>query len=140
MRIDELFTPERQWSREPAAPVAALDELRRKAPVILPEELFAFYAASDGGEGELETPPGWFALWRAEDLMSLNVEYAIGSDYPGYFGFGSNGGGELLAFEVLNGRCGRVVMLAFIGGDPVVIADSFAQFITAIGRPYNPET
>lgn len=140
MQTDELFKPERQWSCEVGAAAAALEQLRCDAPVILPEELFAFYAVSNGGEGELEIQPGWFALWCAQDIVSLNVEYAVDSEYPGYFGFGSNGGGELLAFEVVNGGCGRVAMLAFIGGEPIVIADSFSQFIMSIGKPYNPET
>jgi hypothetical protein len=113
--------------------------LRRYAPVSLPDEFFAFYAASDGGEGELGMEPGWFALWRAEDIVSRNVEYELTREYPGYFGFGSNGGGEMLAFEVIDGRCGQVAMLAFIGGEPIVIADSFAQFIASIGIPYDPQ-
>lgn len=140
MQLDQLFRPELQWSRATGAPADVLDALRRDAPVILPEELFAFYAVSNGGEGELEIEPGWFALWRAEDILSLNLEYNVDQQYPRYFGFGSNGAGEMLAFEVTNGRCGRVAMLAFIGGEPIVIATSFSQFIMAIGRPYVPET
>lgn len=139
MELHELFRAERRWSREAVARSDVLEGLRRDAPVILPEELIAFYAASNGGEGELAIEPGWFSLWRAEDIVSRNVEYEVLQEYPDYLGFGSNGAGELLVFEVTRGRCGRVAMLAFIGGAPIVVATSFSQFITFIGRPYDPE-
>lgn len=136
MQIDSTFAPDREWTRAPGAAAQVLEDLRREVPVTLPEELYAFYARSDGGEGELGGEPGWFSLWRAEDLLALNREYDIAAQYPGYFGFGSNGGGELLALEVSTGRCGRVAMVAFVGGEPLIIAESFLHFVDLIGRRY----
>ena len=134
MQIDSIFAPDREWTQEAGAAPDVLEDLRRDVPVTLPDELYTFYGRSDGGEGELGTEPGWFALWRAEDILARNREYDIPTQYPGYFGFGSNGAGELLAFEVSGGRCGRVAMIAFIGGEPLIIAESFSHFADPIGR------
>jgi len=138
MHLNAIFDPARGWWRSPGADARALEMLRRNAPVELPEDLYAFLAASDGGEGELGIAPGWFALWRVEDLLLRNADYDVPNEYPGYFGFGSNGGGELLAFQLTESRCGRVAMIAFIGGEPIVIADSFADFAAHIGIPCVP--
>lgn len=134
MQIDSIFAPDREWTRKPGAPPEVLDALRSECSIRLPEELYAFYGRSDGGDGELGVEPGWFSLWRAEDILERNADYGVAQQYPGYFGFGSNGGGELLAFELTGNRCGRIAMIAFIGGEPIVIADSFAEFIDSIGR------
>jgi hypothetical protein len=40
----------------------------------------------------------------------------------------------MLAFEVRDGVCGRIAMVAFIGGEPIVIAESFAAFAESIGK------
>jgi hypothetical protein len=131
--IDPIFDANREWAREAGATASALANLRKTVPVELPEEFYLFYSRSNGGAGELGIWPGWFALWKAEDILSLNDDYGVATEYPGYFGFGSNGGGELLAFEVNAGRCEKVAMVAFIGGEPSVIANSFSEFVRFVG-------
>lgn len=56
---------------------------------------------------------------------------------PGPFGFGSSGGGELLAFDTRRGSPWPVVMVPFIVMEEaaiVKIAEDFAGFLGATSR------
>src|SRR5947209_6466533 len=87
----------RGWQhREPPASATALRELAEAAPVPLPDEYAALLRFSNGGEGQLAVEPGWFQLWSAEEVLELNRDYGVNEFLPGFFGFGSSGGGELL--------------------------------------------
>jgi SMI1/KNR4 family protein SUKH-1 len=93
---------------------------------------------TNGGEGDLGVEPGWFVPWRAEDVLLNNSEYQIAEYAPGLFGFGSNGGGECLAFDLRDAGTRRIVMVPFIGMDLqeiVVIAENFDQFVLLVSMP-----
>ena len=112
--------------------------LRAAAPSTLPDSYFALLGVTNGGEGDLGVEPGWFVPWRAEDVLLKNSEYQIAEAAPGLFGFGSNGGGECLAFDLRDVGAGRIVMVPFIGMDlqaVVVIAENFDQFALLVGMP-----
>jgi hypothetical protein len=120
------------WNREPPADAAMLTRLAGALPS-LPPDYLAFLALSDWGEGELGTEPGWFQLWPAAEVAELNDAYKIPTFLPGYTGFGSSGGGELLAF----GREGTVVMVPFIpmdASEAIEIAPAFTDLARAFGR------
>lgn len=92
---------------------------------------------SNGGGGPLGVEPGWFQLWPAEEILSLNLDYEVGKYVPGLLGFGSNGGGELLAFDTWRGPPWKIVMIPCVGvgeGDIVEVAEDFAEFLQATGR------
>ena len=103
--------------REPPASAAALRDLAEAAPVPLPEEYAALLRFSNGGEGQLAVEPGWFQLWPVEEVLELNRAYGVNEFLPGFFGFGSSGGGELLALDLRSGPPFRVVMVPFIPMD-----------------------
>lgn len=70
--------------------------------------------------------------------MALNEGYQVQKWLPGFWGFGSNGGGELLAFDVRNGLPYRVVAVPFIPMDvseAVQVAASFEELREFIGMP-----
>jgi hypothetical protein len=74
--------------------------------------------------------------WRAEDVLLNNGEYKIAEYAPGLFGFGSNGGGECLAFDLRDAGAECIVMVPFIGMDlkeAIVIAENFDQFALLVG-------
>src|SRR4051794_23741397 len=85
--------------RVPPASPAVLRDLASASPIALPEEYLALLGFSNGGEGNLGVEPGWFVLWPAEEVLVSNREFGVPELLPGFFGFGSNGGGELLAFD-----------------------------------------
>jgi hypothetical protein len=126
------------WRFASPAESTEIVALREAAPSALPESYFAILGVTNGGEGDLGVEPGWIVLWRTEDVLLNNREYQIAESAPGLFGFGSNGGGECLAFDLRDGGAGRIVMVPFIGMDlqeVVAIADSFDLFALMVGVP-----
>ena len=99
----------------------------------LPDE-FVRYCAGDGPkEGGLSVDPGWFQLWSSDEVEQMNRDYHVQEFVPGYIGFGSNGGGELLAFD----SGGRVFMIPFVAmsvSEVTPVADSWAEFVERIER------
>jgi hypothetical protein len=126
------------WRFASPAGKAEIAALRAAAPRTLPDSYFAFLSVTNGGEGDLGIEPGWFVPWRAEDVLLSNSEYQLAEFAPGLFGFGSNGGGECLAFDLRDVGAGRIVMVPFIGMDlqeTIVIAENFDQFALLVGIP-----
>jgi hypothetical protein len=120
------------WKREPPADADTLAHLLGGLPG-LPADYLAFLALSGGGEGELGIEPGWFQLWPAAEVARLNLAYKLAECLPGYTGFGSSGGGELLAF----GPKGAVVMVPFVpmdASEAIEIASTFTDLARAFGR------
>ena len=103
------------WQAEPASEVV-LRELLAALPRALPNEYLAFLRFSNGGEGDLGVKPGWFCPWRAEDVVAHNEGYRVSEFYREFLGFGSNGGGELIAFDCRGSEPWPIVMIPFIGG------------------------
>jgi hypothetical protein len=126
------------WAhRESAADPAVVAALSAASGIKLPEEYLSLLCLSNGGEGPLGVEPGWFVFWPAEKVLALNRGYEVHEYLPGLFGFGSNGGGELLAFDTRRGPPWPVVMVPFIGmdaDDVVEIAKDFEGFLQATGR------
>src|SRR5512139_3305998 len=101
---DILRDPTTKWKRESPAQSEAVQRLAAESKVELPEDYIALLHYSNGGEGELGVEPGWFQLWPAEKVMEFNQGYEVETNAPGFFGFGSNGGGEMLAFDMRGGK------------------------------------
>jgi len=125
------------WRPAPQANEADLAALREKVPVPLPAAYVAQLAVSNGGEGDLGVDPGWIAIWPVQEVVSSNEEYSISEFLPGFFGFGSNGGGELLAFDLRGGEPYPIVTVPFVPMDlqeAVRIASSFEELREFIGK------
>lgn len=90
-------------------------------------ELLAYYAAGKPLACELDDNPYLCEFWPQQELSKYNVEYEVPVYAPGYFGFGTSGGGEMFALS----PSGAVVCLPFIGMEPAValpVAPSWAAF------------
>ena len=126
------------WTtRPPGADLAALELLVSSTTVSLPLEYLALLRVHDGGEGELGTEPGWFCLWSAVEVLVNNRQYQLSKFLPGFFGFGSNGGGELLALDCRGQPPWPVVRVPFIPLDAAEaqpVADDFSKFVRRLGR------
>ena len=55
--------------------------------------------------------PGYIMLWPVAEIEKMNAEYQVAESMEGFLGFGSDGGGEMLAFDAN----GAVWKLPFIG-------------------------
>ena len=118
----------------PAAP-AIIAALRSQYPGI-PEAYLAQVRDGDGAEGDLAVEPGWIALWPAADVARHNAGYEVNKRLAGFLGFGSNGGGELLAFDTRTDPW-RVCMIPFIPmdeGEALEIAPDFETLAQHFGR------
>jgi hypothetical protein len=125
------------WRPAPPAESRVLAGLREAVKVPLPSSYFDQLAISNGGEGDLAKEPGWISFWRAEDVVELNAKYEVNEQLPGFFAFGSNGGGELLAFDARRGEPFPIVAVPFLPMDPQVsmrVAASFDELRTLIGK------
>lgn len=99
----------------------------------LPAPYVAYFASDALKEGALAVEPGWFQLWQPDEVEQLNRDYHVSEFAPGFLGFGSSGGGELLAFD----SAGRVVMLPMVGMSPSEarpVADSWSEYTERIER------
>lgn len=124
------------WGNTPADP-AIIKKLKLDTNNTLPEDYFSFFEYSNGGEGPLLIEPGWFCLWPAEEVIILNLDYGVDKWLPGFVGFGSNGGGELFAFDTRSPQALKVYMIPFGDLDEVsaiLVADNFVSLIGAIGK------
>jgi hypothetical protein len=92
------------WRPEAPASEESLKRLAEQAGFHVPDSYLSQLRYSNGGEGDLAVDPGWISLWRAEDVISQNSAYEVPELVPGLWGFGSNGGGELLAFDLRGGE------------------------------------
>lgn len=96
-----------------------------------PQE-FIDYLRSDAPKfGDLPSFPVYFQLWEETELEQFNIEYEVPKYAPGFVGFGSDGGGEMFAFD----ETGRIFALPFIGMSPkdaTFVCESWTQFVSRI--------
>jgi hypothetical protein len=133
MTLEQLVQdPTALWTRRDPVSASIVEQLGA-ALRALPADYLAFLALSNGGEGEIGLQLGWFQLWPAEAVVEMNNGYQVGELLPGYLAFGSNGGGEMLAFA----PGGAVVMVPFLPMDVAEareLAPSFTSLVRAFGR------
>lgn len=135
--LEILKDPSAKWEKEPPARPDVIQLTITKLGVHLPEDYITLLGYSNGGEGELGVEPGWFYLWSVEELLEYNKGYNVEESVPGFLGFGSNGGGEMLAFDMRGEKPWNVVMIPFIGmqvEEAILIADDFNEFVHFMGR------
>lgn len=134
---DILEDPSGEWDRESPANSDALDVLIAEADIELPDDYLELLRYSNGGEGNLAVEPGWFQLWPAERVVEFNNGYKVNEFVPGFFGFGTSGGGEMLAFDTREGKPYRVVMIPFIPMKEEyakLVTQKFEAFVIAMGH------
>jgi hypothetical protein len=128
-----------KWNRNPPAATDAIQDLVSECAIDLPDEYLEFLRFSNGGEGELGVEPGWFQIWPAEQVLELNKVYEVDTNVPGFFAFGSNGGGEMLVFDVRSKQPWSIAMIPFIPmqSDMVkTIALDFEAFVRQMGKKF----
>jgi hypothetical protein len=138
---DFLSNPQVNWVKQAGASPESVERLASVAPLELPKAYLDLLLFSNGGEGDLGIEPGWFQLWSAETVIDLNDKYQVQENVPGFFAFGSNGGGEMLALDGRSQKPPQVAMVPFIPmekDEAMIIAPDFETFIRSIGIEYEP--
>lgn len=93
----------------------------------VPAQLAAYHMAGRPLVCEIDVEPWLCHFWALGELFKWNNDYGVPKYAPGYFGFATNGGGEMYALS----PTGAVVCLAFVGMSPkeeLSIADSWSNF------------
>lgn len=103
----------------------------------LPQDYVDFLISHNGGEGFLNDE--YVIFWAVDELAQFNKDYEVTEYAPGFFLFGSNGGGEAFAYN-LRKLPPEIVMLPFIGMEPKhakKLAATFKEFIRVlVGKKY----
>ena len=97
----------------------------------LPKDYLSYISAGGCDSGFTSGDPGYFQLWAPDEVDGLNRDYRAQEFAPGFVGFGSDGGGEMLAFDA----AGAVYMIPFIGGgskDAKKIASNWSEVAARI--------
>jgi len=99
----------------------------------LPEAYWR-YLETDGVDAALvDGEPGYFQLWHPDDVEKTNQDLSVSTHAPGFLGFGSNGGGEMLAFD----STGAVFKIPFVGmaaSEAIRIASSWTEVAARIEK------
>jgi hypothetical protein len=136
LRILEDTTAD--WYRQAPAPEKAIQALIRESGLDLPEEYLTLLRYSNGGEGELAVEPLWFVIFPVQDALERNQGLQIAKRLPGYFAFGSSGGGCSLLFNTRENRPWKVYWVDDVGMEEEYVSEStpdFGAFIKAMGHP-----
>ena len=110
---------------------AEVNALVEAAPISLPPSYLTLLRATNGGEtfaGDADSDDAlYLVLWHSTDVVACNDDYEVSSLAPNHFAIGTNGAGELLAFDRRRSD-DAVYMLPAIG-----LADD-AAILVAHGR------
>jgi hypothetical protein len=124
------------WDSAPPGDELELVELVRRAPIELPAEYLAYLLESDGGGGDIPVQPWCMFFWKSNEVHLNNERYEVPRNAPGFYGFGTNGGGEMFAFDARQAKPCQVVILPFIPMDAkeaIQVAPDFASFRKMFG-------
>jgi hypothetical protein len=97
----------------------------------LPPEFLSYLRSAAPKFGDLPSFPVYFQLWDESELEAFNREYQVPEYASGFFGFGSDGGGEMFALD----REGKIYAIPFIGmspGDAAFVCASWNEFESRI--------
>ncbi|SKB00476.1 SMI1 / KNR4 family (SUKH-1) [Prosthecobacter debontii] len=100
---------------------------------MIPEALIAYRRTGGAEFAFTDGAPGYFQLWPENEIQQWNLDYQVSEYAPGFIGFGSDGGGEMLAFD----KTGAVYMIPFIGMSPEdaqKIAESWSEIAQRIEK------
>jgi SMI1 / KNR4 family (SUKH-1) len=109
-----------------------LDSANQRFNFAFPADYYQFMSQYDGGEGFIGEH--YLVLWKNSQLKQFNDEYEFSIYAPGLVAFGSNGGGEALAFDT-RVEPYSVVIVPFIGmcdDDAIPLASSFSDFLNRL--------
>jgi hypothetical protein len=128
----------RSWDGGKPATEEQISKMVEETGFDWPEALLNLWRYSNGGEGDLDLPPMWFALPHTEEVHQLNVDCNFDGDYKDLMFFGTNGGMETIGLDIRKPNR-PVFMIDLIEGIDSLeyIADDAWEFVKAIGLEYD---
>jgi hypothetical protein len=101
--------------------------LEQSVGFTFPEIYAGFLRRTDGYEGLVGD--GYISLWATADLIAANKDYGFGDFVSGYFGIGSDGGGESFGFDSTSGKFFMVPFISSGWSDSIPVGEGFNEFI-----------
>lgn len=134
---DVIRDPNSKWlEKNGPAEESVFKSFLSRSPQNLPHDYIEFIKNINGGEGDLAIEPGWFQLWRLQDVYTQNQGYQVGKYYPEYFCFGSSGGGVMFAFKKDGSTAVYGIPFDSIDQEDIqIVAEDFLTFARAMGYP-----
>jgi len=117
------------------AKIDDINALEENLGFALPKSYIDFLLTSDGAEGAIGKE-NYLALWSVNEIVELNVEYAVKEFTPQLTYFGSDGGEMAYAFDTSNENI-AIIEIPFESidiEDKTFIADDFYSFIDALAK------
>lgn len=130
------------WRPELPVLEEEIRQLLEDSGLDLPEDYLDFLRHSNGGEGDLPVLPFNAVIWPAREIMENNRGYELRDFVPGFFAFGGNGGGEMLAFDTRTPPPWKIYTIPYISSgesDAELVANSFEEFVGMLGHPHEPD-
>jgi hypothetical protein len=134
-----LSEPRRNWERKAGATSEEIDYLIEAIKIELPKELLELLRFSNGGFGDLASPPRLLSLYTCDEIIADYIDEWLREDFSGFLFIGSNAGLESIAIDYREEQPYPIVMIDRIGGSKSakIIASDCETFIDTIGLPYN---
>lgn len=130
MNTDTLL----EFRRNEPAPEAVINDVEKRFGVAFPESYREFLLVSNGGEGPVGVN-GYAMLWKVEELFDFNQSYEVEKYAHGLLLFGSDGGGEAFALDLVKAPV-EFVSVPFVGMDRSLaqpLGNTFEAFIESLG-------
>ena len=124
----------KEWYKFDGATDDELSSLVNHVDFELPQKYLELLKFSNGGEGPLSVQPFNFVLDNIEDTISMFSSEHYRNLYHGYFIFGGNGAGELMALKI---RTGEIISFDSTNSDleeaSLFVSKCFDEFVNYIG-------
>jgi hypothetical protein len=125
-----------QWDLGSRCREEEIQKFLASAPIDLPGEYLAHLRESDGGGGDIPVQPWLVYFWKVNEILANNEGYKVALNVPGFFAFGTSGGGEMFAFDARQTRPWPIVIIPFIpmdANEAICLAPDFASFQKIFG-------
>lgn len=135
--IEKIIKESKNWSKADPATEEDIHKLISESKIKFEDDYISFLKISNGGEGELPLNPYWFQIWPAEEIIENNKNYEVDINAPSFIAFGSNGGGEMLVFKILDGKTNGIYCIPFIPmdeNDAEFISKDFISLVNLFGK------
>lgn len=107
-------------------PAGDVEAVGKALGIAWPGDYLGFMVEAGGGEGWVG--PGYLSLWPVGDLVQNNLAVDLPTFAPNLVGIGTDGGGELFAFES-SASPPSIVMVPLVGLDQPIEIGSFSDLL-----------
>ncbi|MGF1836808.1 SMI1/KNR4 family protein [Photobacterium sanguinicancri] len=124
----------RDWYKVEGAKVDEIQKFDKCFNNILPKGLLDLLRYSNGGEGPLEVQPYNFVLDSVDQIIETNGTCEISETFSGFIIFGSDGGGEYIAYDTTSSEVVSLDMCnTDISESRLLVAPDFNSFLKFVG-------